>query len=257
MRIAFLVIVFIHGLIHLFGFVKAFGFKEIKELTLPISKPMGLWWLIAAILIVLYGILYISNNKYLWFIGFSAVIVSQILIILFWKDAKFGIIPNIAMLIISLMAFEQYNFQQLVQLETTGILNQNNKAEDRIISENDLQQLPQPVQRWLRHSGLIGKPYIHLGKVTQQAEMKLKPDQEKWMAAKAIQYSTINVPAFIWTVDAQMNGLLHFFIRDKFEAGKGEILIKLNALFNIVNAKGAKLDEGSAQRYLGEMVWFP
>jgi len=257
MRIAFLVIVFIHGLIHLLGFIKAFGFKEIKELTLPISKPMGLLWLAAAVLIVVYGILYISNNKYSWLIGFVAVIVSQMLIILFWKDAKFGIFPNIAMLVISLMAFGHYNFQQLVQLETTGILNQHKSAADRIVSENDLQQLPQPVQKWLRNSGLIGKPFIYVGKVTQQAEMKLKPDQDKWMAATAIQYSSIDVPAFIWTVDAQMNGLLYFLGRDKFEAGKGEMLIKLNALFNIVNAKGAKLDEGSAQRYLGEMVWFP
>jgi hypothetical protein len=257
MRIAFLVIVFIHGLIHLLGFVKAFGFKEIKELTLPISKPIGLWWLAAAILVVLYGILYISNNKYSWFIGFAAVIVSQILIFLFWKDAKFGTLPNIAMLIVALMAFGQYNFQQLVQLETAGILNQNKVVGDRIISENDLQQLPQPVQKWLRHSRVIGKPYIHVGKVTQQAEMKLKPDQEKWFTAIAIQYSTIEVPAFIWTVDVAMNSLLNFKGRDKFEAGKGEMLIKLNALFNIVNEKGEKLDEGSAQRYLGEMVWFP
>lgn len=29
---------FFHGLIHLLGFVKAYGFADIKELTLPISK---------------------------------------------------------------------------------------------------------------------------------------------------------------------------------------------------------------------------
>lgn len=49
MRTVFLIIVFLHGLIHLPGFVKAFGFHEVKELTLPISKPSGIVWLIKSI----------------------------------------------------------------------------------------------------------------------------------------------------------------------------------------------------------------
>ncbi len=35
------------------------------------------------------------------------------------------------------------------------------------------------------------------------------------------------------------------------------MLIKLNSLINVVNEQGEKLDEGTLQRYLGEMVWFP
>ncbi len=42
MRILFLIIVLLHGLIHLLEFVKAFGFQEVKELTLSISKPIGI-----------------------------------------------------------------------------------------------------------------------------------------------------------------------------------------------------------------------
>ncbi len=77
------------------------------------------------------------------------------------------------------------------------------------------------------------------------------------MSATALQYTAMDKPAFIWTVDAKMNALLHFKGRDKFEKGKGEMLIKLNALINVVNAQGEKMDEGTLQRYLGEMVWFP
>ena len=48
MRIIFLIIVILHGLIHLLGFVKGIGLKEVKELTLPISKPLGFIWLASA-----------------------------------------------------------------------------------------------------------------------------------------------------------------------------------------------------------------
>lgn len=257
MKIAFLIIVLLHGLIHLLGFVKGFELKEVKELTLPISKPFGVVWLAATILFLPYGVLHLLNSKYSWLIGLIAVILSQVLIILFWKDAKFGTIPNIIILAVSIVSFGYYNFQRIIQQETAQLLNKNAIVENRILNESDLDNLPFPVKNWLKNCGAIGKPFISLGKVTQTAEMQMKPDQENWLTATATQYTTIDNPAFIWSVDVKMNSFLSFQGRDKYDDGKGEMLIKLNSLFNIVNERGEKLDEGTLQRYLGEMVWFP
>ena len=257
MKILFLIIVLLHGLIHLLGFVKGLGIKEVKELTLPISKPMGFLWLTTAIFLLTFGILQLFNSKYAWLVGLVTVVFSQILIILFWKDAKFGTLPNILILLVSIISYGQINFQKLVQQETTQLLSQNEIIENKIINKDNIEYLPEPVKNWLRNSGAVGQPFISIGKVIQKAEMKLKPEQEDWMSATATQYTTINVPAFIWTVDVKMNSLLYAQGRDKFENGKGEMLIKMNSLINVVNEKGEKLDEGTLQRYLGEMVWFP
>lgn len=257
MRIVYLIIVLLHGLIHSLGFIKGFGFKEVKELTLPISKPIGFVWLTVTILFLTYGTLYLSNSKYAWFFGLVAVVISQILIIMFWKDAKFGTIPNIFILVVAIASFNYYNFQKLVQQETNHLISQNKIIENKIINENDVKDLPEPVKNWLRNSGAVGKYFISIGEVTQKAEMKMKPEQDNWMTANAIQYTTIDNPAFIWTVDVRMNSLLNFQGKDKFENGKGEMLIKMNSLINVVNEQGEKLDEGTLQRYLGEMVWFP
>ena len=257
MRITFLIIVFLHGLIHFLGFVKGFGLKEIKELTLHISKPMGVVWLTATILFLTFGLLHLSNSRYTWLIGFLAVLISQVLVIIFWKDAKFGTIPNIIILAVSIVLFGYYNFQKLVQQETTQLLSKNVSTENRIVGESDLSNLPEPVKKWLRNSGALGKSFISYGKVTQVAELQMKPGQENWLTATAIQYTTIDNPAFIWSVDVKMNSLLNFQGRDKYEDGKGEMLIKMNSLINVVNERGEKMDEGTLQRYLGEMVWFP
>lgn len=170
---------------------------------------------------------------------------------------KFGTIPNILILAVSLSSLGYYNFQKLVQQETNHLHSQNVITENKIINENDINKLLEPVKNWLRASGAVGKPFVSIGKVTQIAEIQMKPEQENWMTANATQYTTINNPAFIWTVDVKMNSLLNFQGRDKFENGKGEMLIKMNSLINVINEKGEKLDEGSLQRYLGEMVWFP
>jgi len=256
-RYLFVIIVFVHGLIHLLGFVKGFGFKEVKELTLPVSKPAGIVWMLVTLLFLTYGILYLAHSKYSWLLGFIAVILSQILIIFFWSDAKFGTLPNLVILLVSITSYGSFQFHRTVQSETRHLLDQNKTIDYRLIAGDDIDHLPEPVKNWLVHSEVVGKPYIHIGKVIQKGELKMKPGQEKWMQATAIQYTTVDNPAFIWTVHVKANSLLHFKGLDKFENGKGEMLIKLNSLINIVNEQGIKLDEGTIQRYLGEMVWFP
>jgi hypothetical protein len=257
MKITIFIIVLLHGLIHLLGFVKGFELRKIKELTIPISRPMGVVWLTATSLFLTYGVLHLLNSKNAWLIGIIAVLISQALIVIFWKDAKFGTLPNIIILAVSIMSFGYYNFQNIIQDETTKMLSKNVGTENRIVSESDLTNLPDPVKKWLKHCGTLGKPFISFGKVTQIAEMQMKPEQDNWMTATAIQYTTIDNPAFIWAVDVKMNSFLSFQGRDKFDDGKGEMLIKLNSLINIVHERGEKLDEGTLQRFLGEMVWFP
>nr|MBI1232315.1 hypothetical protein [Cytophagales bacterium] len=257
MRYIFVAMVVIHGFIHLLGFIKAFDISDIKELTLPISKPMGIFWLITGITFLAYGGVYLSGSRYAWLLGFVAVVFSQVLVILFWQDAKFGTIPNVLILLISVLAYGQFNFQNLIERETQVIIRGVSGSSGAIVSPDDLQELPDPVARWLQRSGAVGKPYIFGGKVLQKAAMKLKPEQDYWLQARAVQFTNIEVPAFIWTVDLKMNRLIRMRGRDKFENGKGEMLIKLNSLFNVVNESGPKLDEGTIQRYLGEMVWFP
>ncbi|TDQ16647.1 hypothetical protein DFQ04_2769 [Algoriphagus boseongensis] len=256
MRILFLILVFLHALIHLLGFIKGFGLKEVKELSLPISKPMGFLWLMAAGVLLLYAISYLSQWKYSWLIGLLAVVLSQVLIVIFWKDAKFATLPNLLILLVSLMAWGQYQFSRMVEKETAALLQTSQAPSTEVIQEKDLEELPEPVKNWLRQSGMLGKPRIHIAKVIQEAEMQLKPDQN-WMSAQAIQYSTLDSPGFIWSVEVKMNGFLSFRGRDKYEEGKGQMLIKLNSLIPIVNEQGEKLDEGTLQRFLGEMVWFP
>ena len=218
---------------------------------------MGLLWLIATILLLLYVFLYITGNQNAWLIGLIAVIVSQVLVVLFWNDAKFGTIPNIIALLVMIVALGQHRFQQQVQEETTKLLNQSKNHHEKIITEKDLEKLPDPVKKWIIQSGIVGKPAIYLAKITQKAELRMKPDQKNWLPAEAVQYTVTDVPGFIWSVKVQMNPFLFFVGRDKFESGKGKMLIRLNALPAIVNEKGEKLDEGTAQRFLGEMVWLP
>lgn len=95
--IAFILLV--HGLIHFMGFAKAFGYGDMKQLTVPISKPIGALWMITAFMFIIAIVLFLLKREYWWMIGLVAAIISQIVIIMSWSDAKFGTIANIILIV--------------------------------------------------------------------------------------------------------------------------------------------------------------
>lgn len=98
-RITLLVILFIHGLIHLMGFTKAFQLAEIDQLTLPISKSAGVFWLIGCLLMLTSGAALLFKLNWWWAVALLGVIISQALIMISWQDAKFGTVANIIILL--------------------------------------------------------------------------------------------------------------------------------------------------------------
>ncbi|WP_430402486.1 hypothetical protein [Fluviicola sp.] len=94
MKTAVIILLVLHGAIHVMGFVKAFDILPVKQLNQSISKPFGILWLMACLLCFTSALLLLIKVNEWWVVGLSAILVSQILIIRFWKDAKFGTIAN-------------------------------------------------------------------------------------------------------------------------------------------------------------------
>jgi hypothetical protein len=257
MKLTIIILSVLHAFIHLLGFVKGFGLAEIKELSLPISRNWGILWLAAFLLLVAAALFLLLKLRYWWFFMFAGILLSQLLVICFWGDARWGTIPNVILLIASLIVFSSQVFTRKIESERAEMLQNSLPHNFEKISPEKLNSLPVPVKNWLANCGITGKENISTVLLTQKAKMKLKPEQTNWFDAEAEQYFTTEPAAFNWTVNLKMNPFIKIRGRDKFEDGKGEMRIKMNSLINIVNEKGAKIDEGSLQRFLGEIVWFP
>ena len=108
MKTLFFIIILLHGLIHLMGFAKAFDLAEISELTLPISRKWGAVWLIAALTLILSGVLWLTNISSWWISAIIGVIISLVLVFTFWQDARFGSIPNLIILIVIVSGFVRH-----------------------------------------------------------------------------------------------------------------------------------------------------
>lgn len=104
MRYALLIVMVLHGLIHLMGFAKAFGYVELSQLKQPIPAPMGLLWLLACLGLLTAGGLYFAKSDIWPWVALAAVVISQGLIAMTWSDAKFGTAANLIILVPALLA---------------------------------------------------------------------------------------------------------------------------------------------------------
>lgn len=257
MKIALSILLLAHGLFHLLGFVKAYGLSHIQQLSQPISKSMGLAWLVASLLFIAVSILMLLKKEWWPILAIIAVVVSQILMLIFWEDTKFGTIVNIVLLVISISAYGSYRFQQIARQEGIDILQNQSITTSSFINQDAIRELPLIVQKWMAFSGIIGQPKSHTVRIRQRGELKTAPNG-KWMPFTAEQYINTNNPSYVWISHIKANSLLYMEGRDKLEKGKGQMLIKLYGLFPVVNeANNEKIDLGSLQRYLAEMCWFP
>lgn len=257
MKYIFSILIIIHGAIHLMGFVKGFKFAENQNLSSDISKTAAIFWLLACVLFAISAIGFLLGKNFWLVFVIPALVISSVLIIGTWRDAKFGMIPNLIIVVVVTISFSSSCMNKMIKRETQVILSAIPITESNFISDSDMKKLPAPVSKWLYHTGMAGKPVIQSAYIQQNALMRMKPEKTDWIPAKAEQYTVMDVPAFIWKVNMSMSPWIKIRGRDKFVEGKGEMLIKLNSLINIAKENGHRMDEGSLQRYLGELVWFP
>lgn len=192
MRWLFSFVVLVHGLIHLMGFCKAFGLAELPQLTQPISRPMGLVWLGAAALVMASVVAFFVWPRGWWVIGAAALVVSEIVVVTAWRDAKFGTVANVILLLGVAYGYLTQGpssfraaFERDVEVGLARPLQAN------VVTEADLAFLPDPVQRYLRATGVVGQPRVRNYRLRFRGRIRGAPDAA-WMPFEADQQSFVD-----------------------------------------------------------------
>lgn len=257
MKTAFIIVVFLHALLHFIGFYQAHSKPQVLQLSSYISRPLGWLWLLVGLVLLGVLILKIKEIQAWPFFAIAAVILSQTLILTHWQEARFGSIINVLILLVSIPALGNFHFNKMAEKEVRHMFEMNTPKQEKIITKKEIEHLPAPVQKWLLISGVIGKPEIQSLRLQQKGEMRTTPGG-RWMPFTAVQYFVLNDPAFVW--QARVNAMpgVKLVGRDKLQYGRGEMKIKLLSLFPVVNEKGNhEIDSGTMLRFLGEICWFP
>lgn len=252
MRMFFLLLMTLHALIHLLGFVKAFNLSDVSQLTQGISKPAGAAWLLAAILLLAGAVLFLLKLEYWWLPAAPGIVLSQVLIIISWTDAKFGTIANVLILfplVFSFLNSLPSSFANLYKAEVRKGL--ANMADMPVVREEEIAHLPAPVQKYLRTAGVIGKPHVRNMRVRCTGQIRPKVDGG-WLDFESQQYNFFDNPARLFFIESSMYGLpfdgLHSYV------GPTAIMqIKVAAMLLVVDAKGPEMNQGETVTMFNDM----
>ncbi|MBC7607477.1 MAG: hypothetical protein H7199_11060 [Burkholderiales bacterium] len=250
LKYLFAFIMIIHGIIHVIGFAKSYNYGNIVQLTKYISKPVGLLWLITAILFSIAVLLFLLKKESWPYIAIIAAIISQILVITVWKDARFGTILNVIILFVAIATYATYHFEMKFKTDVKRHIAETNFPNDDLLLEVDIAMLPYPVQKYIRYTGAINKPKVKNMKIVFDGQMREKG--KDFFKFNSVQYNFFEDPTRLFFMKAKMYGIpvpgYHCYQNEK-----ATMQIKPLGLFNVVNVKGTELNKAETITLFNDM----
>lgn len=250
----FAIVLVVHGLIHVLGFAKAFGLADLPQLTQPISPVLGALWLLAAFLFLDTAAALFVWPRGWWAIGAFAIVISMLVIVPAWTDAKFGALANVVALIgvvFGFLALGPVSLRAAYDRDAARGLERGAPADP--VSGADLAHLPAPVQRYLRRAGVVGQPRVRNFRVRMHGRIRGGRDA-RWMPLRAEQYNFVDEPARLFYLNASMFAVpvqgYHRYV-----GPSATMTVKAAALVPVVRVAGPEMDQGETVTMFNDMCF--
>lgn len=253
MKWAIVVLMTLHGLVHLMGPAKAFGWAELPQLAQPISRVGGVAWFLAALALLATAMSFAVSLRDWWAIGLVAVVCSQAVIVSSWGDARFGTLPNVVLLLVVVWGFmsqgpPSFRAEYRAAVATRLV----DVPEMPTLTEADLAPLPEPVRRYIRLTGAVGRPRAHHVRAVWAGRIRAGPD-DPWMEFTAEQWNFPDEPARFFHMDARRAGLpvdvLHVF-----RGGEASMRVRMLSMIPLVDARGPELTRAETVTLLNDIA---
>jgi hypothetical protein len=249
---AFATLLGVHGLIHLLGAAKAFGWAELPQLTQPISPTFGALWLVSALLFLAAAVSLFIWPRGWWAIGGIAVAISMIVIVPSWADAKIGALANAIVFVGVAFGFlSQGPFSLRAEYDRDVEAYVSVPASAMPLADADLAHLPPPVQRYLRAAGVVGQPRVRNVRVRMHGRIR-NGREGRWMPFVSDQYNVVNPPARLFYLNASM-----FTIPvqgyHRYVGSSASMRVKAAALVPVATARGTAMTQSETVTLFNDM----
>jgi uncharacterized protein DUF6544 len=146
-------------------------------------------------------------------------------------------------------------FSRLIRSDVQALAGCAPRTKTSVVTEDMLGGLPEPVQRYLRYTGIVGKPLVRTVYLRQQGRVRLAG--QRWIPLRAQEWFSVRPPGFVWDATMRVAGIPVGRARDMYQGGQGRMLVKAASLVTVADVDGEEMDQGSMMRYLSELMWFP
>jgi len=137
--------------------------------------------------------------------------------------------------------------------EVSSRLRQENFYSTDVFTENDMQHLPEPVKKYIRFAGFVGKEKISNVFLKGSGQIR-SSEKSGWMQFTSEQYNFFDSPFRAFYIRAVKMGVpavgLHLYKNEK-----ASMVIKLLNLFTVVDAKGPEMNQAETVTVLNDMCF--
>ena len=252
------IVLTVHGLIHLMGAAKGLGLAKVDQLKEPIGALAGGGWLLAGILVVTAaGMIAVRAPTWWWAVALAAAAASQAMVMTSWSDARAGTAANAILVLAALLGFAAFgpgSFHAEWARRSAAML-QSVSQPAGVLTESDLDGLPAPVVRYIRRSGALGKPRVVGFSAQMHGRIRSGPSQ-RWMTFRAEQVSTFGRrPQRLFYLDASRGGV-PVTVFHVFDDHRATMRGKLLSLIPVLDASGAEMNRGETVTIFNDLVVF-
>jgi hypothetical protein len=252
-KLAFAVLLALHGAVHLLGFAKGFGLAEVAALKQPVSRAGGVLWLLAAALFLAAGALLYAAPVRWWVAAAPALLLSQALILGAWADARFGTVANavvLAPLAVTLLGLAPWSLRAEYRREVAK-RPPAAAAPDDLVTEAELAPLPPLVRRYLQRAGAVGRPHVRGFEARFHGRIR-NGVGAPWMDFVAEQRTTFDPPVRLFFMTASRAGIpfaaLHVF------AGRDATMrVRAASLVDVVDARGPEMNRSETVTFFNDL----
>lgn len=227
----------LHGLIHMMGVTRE-------------SVP---WlWALAGTAMLATAVLMIAAPRQWWMFGGVAVVLSQVAIVTAWDEAWAGTVANVIIGVAVAHAAGAEGPWGLRARYRHAAAAVHPAAGGAVVTDDDLDQLPAPLARYLRASGAVGQPCPVGFRAAIQGRIRGGADQP-WMPFTGEQTNTFGP---VWSrtffIDATMRGL-PVDVYHRFHDGRATMDARLASVVPIVHAAGPDLDRAETATVFNDL----
>ncbi|MCC6402188.1 MAG: hypothetical protein IT227_15605 [Flavobacteriales bacterium] len=214
---------------------------------------MGLLWALVALLFLIATWAMLGRSDRWWIPALAGVVLSQVLIVLHWQDARIGTLANILLLVVIALVAVVHRFRQTYHQDALEVLQVAMARSAHILEQEDLVSLPAPVQRFLRKGGHVGRPVPRSLNMEFTGDIRSK--HGPWMPFRTEQFNTFDPPARLFWMNATMKALPtkgYHRLRD----GHASMRIKVLGLLPVIETHGPELDTAELVTWFNDLCLF-
>lgn len=131
-----------------------------------------------------------------------------------------------------------------------------NRTTSARTSHTQIEELPVPVQRYLRFAVPDGTPFVQFAEIAHEGEFSMKRDE--WSTFTSAEYFRVRLAAFVWDATIRFLPGINVRVRDSYANENGSMRAAISALVTVAHVHNTpEIASAALARFLAELPWIP